>query len=378
MTTASDSRTEDPKGVPAKGTAKWQSLNSRRESRVLDTTMRVTTPENIAFNYQVTGPFRRVFAYGLDLLISLGGYAVFVIICYLLFAFAILPLTSRFGGGNLVQAIMGILAGFISIGYFIVYWFYGAYFETNWNGQTLGKRAARMRVISTDGSAIDGIQAILRNFFRLLDIMPFAPLGAIFHFDQPLPGIVPTCLFGLVIMMLTKNYQRVGDLVAGTVVITEASKGPPTLAAFTDERVPMLAELIPTSFVVPATMARAVAEYVDQRKYLPFQRATEIASHLAIPLMEKFSIQSDTDHDLFLCAMYYKQFVSAQAVDGFEDSAIVPVGTQITPKTAVVPATEASLAEERLDLQSPGSSSTDSIDIHETAVDPTSSKADDE
>ncbi len=345
MVTVDDSETANPKtippkDVPKKGTAKWAAPRSFRENRVLDTTMRVTTPENIAFHYQVAGPFRRVFAYGLDLILSLGAYFGFVFLVYALFSLAILPMANSVGGTVMIETLMGILGGFVSVGYFIVYWFYGAYFETYFNGQTLGKRFTQMRVISTNGHAIDGVQAILRNFFRLLDIMPFVPIAAMFELEFQLPGIFPTCLFGLIVMTLTKNFQRVGDLVAGTVVVTVEQKRRPNLATFTDERVPMLAELIPTTFVVPATMARAIADYVDQRKYLPFQRASEIAGFLAVPLLEKFGIAADTDHDLFLCSMYFKTFSSAEIKDEFGTARLLPGESprqSLTPTTGAVP-----------------------------------------
>lgn len=330
MFTAGESNSANQKDVPVKGSAHWRSPSSRRENRVLDTTMKVTTPENISFHYQITGPFRRVFAYGLDLLFSLGGYFGLVFLVYMLFLFAILPLAGMVGGAPLVEAVMGVLAGLISIGYFLVYWFYGAYMETYFNGQTLGKRITNMRVISTDGHAIDGVQATLRNFFRLLDIMPFVSFTVLFQLEEQFPGGLPTCLIGLVIMTFSKNFQRVGDLVAGTVVVTEEQKRRPNLATFLDDRVPQLAELIPTSFVAPPSMSRVIAEYVDQRKYLPFQRASEIASHLAVPLMEKLGIQSDTDHDLFLCAFYYKTFVSSENGAGF-DGVPLPGGSSLQP-----------------------------------------------
>ena len=44
--------------------------------------------------------------------------------------------------------------------------------ETYYNGRTFGKMTAGLRVISTDGQAIDGVQATLRNFFRWIDLMP--------------------------------------------------------------------------------------------------------------------------------------------------------------------------------------------------------------
>ena len=284
--------------------------------------MDVTTPENIAFHYQIAGPFRRILAYLIDVAISLGSYFAVVILIYLLFIFAIVPLAAYLGGTGIVTAIGGILAGMVSIGYFIVYWFYGAYMETYFNGQTLGKRFTKMRVISTDGHAIDGVQATLRNFMRLLDLMPMVSFSALFSLDEPTGVFFPTCQFGLVVMSFSRRYQRVGDLVANTVVVNEELKQLPDLATFMDARVPKLAELIPTSYVVPASMARAVADYVDQRKYLPFQRASEIASYVAAPLIEQFSIPSDTDHDLFLCALYYKTFISAQATE--DDEAPLP------------------------------------------------------
>ncbi len=297
---------------PGLGTARWKPSVSREQIRVLDTTMDVTTPENIAFHYQIAGPFRRIFAYLVDVAISLGSYFAFVLLIYLLFLFAIFPLAVRFGGLGVVTALAGMLGGLIWVGYFIVYWFYGAYMETYFNGQTLGKRFTKMRVISTDGHAIDGIQATLRNFIRLLDIMPMVPFSALFLLEEPSPLGLPTCLIGLVVMSLSRRYQRVGDLVANTVVVNEELKQLPDLATFMDARVPKLAELIPTSYVVPASMARAIADYVDRRKYLPFQRASEIASYVAGPLIEKFSIAPDTDHDLFLCALYYKTFITSQ------------------------------------------------------------------
>lgn len=324
MLKAGVSNTKEDSLRPGIGSPRWRSQAEKRKSQVLDTTMRVTTPENISFQYQLAGPFRRIFAYFFDIVISMGAYAIFCIAIYLLFIFLgglLTAFTGGAGGAAIIETILGFLGGFQSIGWFVVYWFYGAYMEARFNGQTLGKRITKMRVITTDGHAIDGVQATLRNFFRFLDLMPLISISALFateptdtQMDQILNApLIPTCLFGLIVMTLSKKYQRVGDLVANTVVVNEEQKRQPNLATFMDERVPMLAELIPTSFVVPASMARTIADYVDQRKYLPFQRASEIASHLANPLMEQFGIPADTDDDLFLCALYHKTFITTAA-----------------------------------------------------------------
>ena len=306
-------------GGPIVGTPRWKTSTSKKASSVLDTTMQVTTPENISFHYQLAGPFRRIFSYFLDIVISLGAYSILCVAISICFAVLAIP-AAYFGASELLEALRGILSGLTAVGWFIIYWFYGAYMEAQFNGQTLGKRIAKMRVITTDGHAIDGVQATLRNFFRLLDVMPMVSIGALFmieptdsEFDQILYlPLIPTCLFGLIVMTINRRYQRVGDLVANTVVVNEEQNRLPSLASFVDQRVPQLAELIPTSFVVPATMAKTIAQYVDRRRFLLPQRASEIASHLAKPLLEKFGIPPDTDHDLFLCALYHKTFSSAQ------------------------------------------------------------------
>ncbi len=306
-------------GGPIVGTTRWKTSTSKKASSVLDTTMQVTTPENISFHYQLAGPFRRIFAYFLDIVISLGAYAALCTVISIMFVLLAI-LATYIGGTELLEALKGILSGLTAIGWFITYWFYGAYMETQYNGQTLGKRITKMRVITIHGHAIDGVQATLRNFFRLLDLMPMVSVGALFlieptdtEMDQVLYlPLIPTCLFGLIVMTINRRYQRVGDLVASTVVVNEEQNRLPSLTSFADARVPQLAELIPTSFVVPATMAKTIAQYVDQRKFLLPQRASEIASHLAVPLLDKFNIPADTDHDLFVCALYHKTFSSVQ------------------------------------------------------------------
>lgn len=304
---------------PVVGTSRWKTSLPQKSSQVLDTTMQVTTPENISFHYQLAGPFRRILAYFLDIVITLVAYSLICVTIYFCLAIAAIPF-AYFGAEEVITVITQILGGLQRIGWFLLYWFYGAYMEAQYNGQTLGKRITKMRVIATDGHAIDGVQATLRNFFRLLDVMPLVSIGALFMIeptDTSLDAVlyhplIPTCLFGLIVMTLNRKYQRVGDLVGNTVVVNEDITRPPDLASFMDERVAQLAGLIPASFVVPATMAKAIAEYVDRRKFLPFQRASEIASHLAVPLLEKFGIPPDTDHDLFLCALYHKTFSSVQ------------------------------------------------------------------
>jgi len=288
----------------------WPSADS--PPAILDTTLRVTTPENISFEYRLAGPFPRVLAYLLDVLISVTSYCVVAYAMFLIFWLALIPLATSFGFGGMMESLMGAAVGFAFIGYFIVYWFYGAIFETYCNGQTLGKRFTKLRALTTDGHSIDGIQAILRNFFRLLDIAPVVPVSTFLATEEPILIGIPTGIFGLIMMTLSAKYQRVGDLVAGTMVINEQLSKPPGLIKFSDPRVPDLAAMIPAGFVVSPSLSKAIADYADQRQHLPPQRVGEIASHVARPLLERFGLPPNTNFDLLLCALYYKTFNLSQ------------------------------------------------------------------
>ena len=281
-----------------------------KESRQkLDNLLDVKTPENISFKYRLGGPFRRLLALALDILVSQLAYWIVAFIVLLLIA---LILQAGGGVGGAVNNMMSGIA--LAIGFF-VYWFYGAIMETYWNGQSVGKMLMGLRVLRANGEAIDGTQALLRNFFRLMDFCPLVPLAvfvnvpleeASFLFQIP----APTIICGLLVMTFSSKFQRVGDMVAGTIVVHEKATREHGLVKFADNRVPQLAELLPQDFFVNSDLAKALANYIDRRKYLPFQRTNEIAGHLAAPLLVKFGMRADTNHDLLLCALYYKTYIS--------------------------------------------------------------------
>jgi uncharacterized RDD family membrane protein YckC len=106
-----------------------------------------------------------------------------------------------------VYAVMIILVFLTFSGYF-------AFFEWIWSGQTPGKRWMKLRVIREDGRPITFWEASVRNLIRALDMMP-APFYSI----------------GLISVFVTGRDQRVGDMVAGTVVVREREAEAP---AFTE------------------------------------------------------------------------------------------------------------------------------------------------
>ena len=133
--------------------------------------------------------------------------------------------------------------------------------------------------------------------------MPLVAVGSILEINELPPQLaLPTAVFGLITMSISPKFQRLGDLVAGTMVVDEKSDHDPHVQTFTDSRVPQLAELIPASFYVSNSLAQAVATYAERRQQLGIARAGEIATKLAGTLCRQFGLPADTDSDLLICS----------------------------------------------------------------------------
>lgn len=99
---------------------------------------------------------------------------------------------------------------------FLIYSGYFVFFETIWGGQTPGKRIFKLRVIREDGRPIRFYEALVRNVLRTgLDSMPVF--------------VVPFYSVGIIAVFLSPRSKRIGDHVAGTVVVRESELRTPTL-----------------------------------------------------------------------------------------------------------------------------------------------------
>lgn len=283
----------------------------------VDDVLSVPTPEKIEFQYELAGPVRRLGAWLIDLVVVQMGYFVAVILLVLglgLFAGA----TGLAGAGGFMDLIGGMAAFAILVGALVVNWFYGAWAEARWNGRTLGKSWTGLRVLARDGGSINAGQAIIRNLVRYADLMPVVTPGLLFPSPEGeawLPEIpTPTMMTGLVVMLILPGFRRLGDLVAGTMVVVENDQYWPELARFTDPRVSQLADLIPRWYVASPRMAAALAGYVDRRERIGAARTAEIASHIGAALLRHLDLPRDTNHDLLLCALYYRTFADRLAM----------------------------------------------------------------
>ncbi|MEZ6094498.1 MAG: RDD family protein [Pirellulaceae bacterium] len=284
------------------------------ERRPLDNQIEVMTPENIAFNHVLAGPFQRFLAFLLDVLISYVAYWLLAGLIILGVGF-VANATFGFQIAGEVSMVCWAIALGLSL---FVSWGYGAYMETYYNGRTFGKMLTHQRVLNIDGNAISGIQAIVRNFFRTIDLFPLVPVGMLIQMDDAANDytFIPTGLFGLLFFVSTRNFQRIGDVVAGTIVVVERSDTRSTMSQFADPRVAQLASELAPDFVVGRSMATALSNYVERRDFLGRMRIDEIASRIAPKLKERLGLPADTNNDLLLCALYHRTFLTNNAAGG--------------------------------------------------------------
>lgn len=160
---------------------------------LLDGVHRVTTPEYVEFDFVLAGLMSRFLAWLVDLLIVAALTVASVIV--------ISQVLALFPG--LGQAV-------IFISYFLIDWGYAIATETFWSGQTVGKRVLGLRVIQQSGVRIGFYQAVIRNLVRVVDRQP-----AIMLFG---PGFY---LLGGAVAAFSGSQQRLGDMLAGTVVVRE-------------------------------------------------------------------------------------------------------------------------------------------------------------
>ena len=153
----------------------------------------IETPEQIALEFPLAGIGSRFLAFFYDSLLQLV-----VALVALIGSAIILPDLGRYW-----PAAWNWTAALLAFAGFCVYWGYFAFFEAVWKGQTPGKRHAGIRVIHQSGRAINVFEAVARNFMRAID---------------SLPGMYGVAC---ITMFLDARNRRLGDMVAGTVVVHE-------------------------------------------------------------------------------------------------------------------------------------------------------------
>lgn len=240
------------------------------------------TPESVELEFTLAGIGNRAYALLIDYIV-LGLTIVLFWILWVYLAFQLSDLLSQWI--NKIEfwlfAIAILINFFIYMGYFV-------FFEVFWHGQTPGKRYAKIRVIRDDGRRVGIQQAALRSLLRPID---------------------DTLFIGAFLIILAAKEKRLGDLVAGTVVIQEEylvastnfpiSQQAQTLATQLPE-LGNLSELLPDDFA-------AIREYLQRRRDMTAKAKADLSLQLArqvrtIVHLEK--LPSGLTPDVFLEAVY--------------------------------------------------------------------------
>lgn len=174
-----------------------------------------------------------------------------------------------------VPGVQGVGMGFLLVLLFLLEWGYGVFFETLLSGRTPGKMALQLRVVREDGAPGRFPDFLLRNLLRTADFLP-----AFFA-------------VGLLSMFLDRKLRRLGDLVAGTVVVIEqrskvlgdVALEPPV----TDEE----RQALPARVDLSREELGVIEEFLRRRSSFSDERAEELAWLFGPALSDRSGIEAE-------------------------------------------------------------------------------------
>jgi uncharacterized RDD family membrane protein YckC len=249
--------------------------------------LNIETPEQVELRFPIAGIGSRFLAILTDSIIQ-GATLFFLFLGFAL----IVSAAPKIPGAAAALSDAGakwFVAGVVLF-HFLLYWGYYSLFEAFWNGQTPGKRLFKIRVIKDSGRQITLFEALARNLLRVIDMLPS------FY------------LVGAIAMLCNKEQKRLGDLVAGTIVVHERSDEQPLMThasrTFTASLYPQPPEATrePAVAVVPADgvarldagdlnvidtfFSRALDLDLDKRAEIAGRIADRMSTKMQVPLPE--------------------------------------------------------------------------------------------
>ncbi len=232
--------------------------------------IKLQTPESVELEFTLAGIGSRAYALLIDYIVWALIWLVFLIAWGFLSVQITDIIESWVGSNNSVQlwlfSIMLLIAFALNVGYFV-------FFETLWQGQTPGKRYVKIRAIRDDGTPVRLQQATLRALLRPVDDLLF--LGVFF------------IIFG-------KREKRLGDWVAGTLVVEEEraivsanfplSEESQNLADWLQTEAD-LSRLLPDDFAV-------IREYLQRREGMTPEAKYELSRRLARQIKDIIALEA--------------------------------------------------------------------------------------
>ncbi|MEO1146904.1 MAG: RDD family protein [Cyanobacteria bacterium J06638_22] len=218
----------------------------------------LSTPESVELEFALAGIGNRVLALFIDYQV-LGLILAGHLIVWIFASIQLIDYLTRLDG-DFSAAPLWLLAIFLVFN-FAIFVGYFVFFEMRWQGQTPGKRLAKIRVIRDDGRPVGLNQAVLRSLLRPVDDLFF---------------------LGLFFILLNKQEKRIGDLVAGTLVVQEEREGKTDIrcSEHAQELALKLPEQSQIQHLTPDDFA-VIRAYLRRRKAMTSRSRTEISMKLA-------------------------------------------------------------------------------------------------
>ncbi|HEX5733602.1 MAG TPA: RDD family protein [Blastocatellia bacterium] len=239
---------------------------------MLDDELVIETPERVELHYILANVGNRFLAAAIDHLIQAGAMLITLLIA------------GALSSWNLFDSMDTWTAAITVLVIFVIIWGYFVAFETLWSGQTPGKRIMRLRVVREDGRPVRFFEVFIRNLLRfLVDLWPW-----------------PSYAIGVVSIIFSQRSKRVGDFVAGTVVVKERATEAPSLneiiriSEIEQQRVERAA---PAPFTVDTRLLsdseiHAIETFLKRRFELAGANRTALAARIAYPIAIKLGIGS--------------------------------------------------------------------------------------
>jgi len=216
-------------------------------------TIRVSTAQNVDIDYEVAGLGERILAR----LIDLAGFAVLYIVVLIL-------MIASFRNSGTLGVVLIII-------FLVIFVFYDLVCELTMDGQTFGKKIMKIKVISLDGGQPTFGQYMMRWIFRVIDF------GFIFGWG----------LVALVCVAVSKNHQRIGDMLAKTTLIKTVPRTKIDQVAFgfalPDDYQPVFKEVLHLNDRDAELIFEVLSGfYQTGNTDLIYSMATKIKEHIAI------------------------------------------------------------------------------------------------
>jgi uncharacterized membrane protein SpoIIM required for sporulation/uncharacterized RDD family membrane protein YckC len=232
----------------------------------LTQTVDIETPELVVLSYTIAGLGSRVYAALIDLVICAVVLIAFVVGLVVLVG----PTRESRAESNASTA---WAVAIIVLFQFAILWGYYLLFEGFNDGQTLGKRLLKLRAVRDGGYSIGFSASAVRNLMRIVDLQPAF-----------------TYAIGIGSVLFSKSGKRLGDIVAGTIVVRESFIRQPSLPGAVAQpstdglvTVPLSAQLSDDEF-------RLLERWAERRNSLEPQRRRELTAQVAARLRRTVSL----------------------------------------------------------------------------------------